>query len=275
MAPAWAADVPDHPGRADNMPRFAANLTLLFNEVPFDERFGAARQAGFEGVEYLFPYAWPETMLAQRLRDHGLTQVLFNLPPGDWDAGERGIACLPGREEEFRAGVDEAIRYARALGWERLNCLAGVVPPRAEWEQLWDTLRENVTYAAGRLAEAGIVLCLEAINSRVDMPGFLLDSSGKVLRLIDEVGAGNLRLQYDLYHMQIMEGDLIRTLQRHMSRIGHIQFADNPGRHEPGTGEINFRSIFEALDKAGYAGWVSAEYRPKASTGEGLGWMLE
>lgn len=255
------------------MPRFAANLTLLFNEVPFEERFAAAHQAGFNGVEYLFPYAWPEAELARQLQVHDLTQVLFNLPPGDWDAGERGIACLPGREAEFRTGVDDAIRYAHALGCQRLNCLAGLAPPQADQDRLWDVLRENVTYAARRLGDEGITLCLEAINSRVDMPGFLLDTSDKVICLMDEVDADNLHLQYDLYHMQIMEGDLIRTLRRLMPRIGHIQFADNPGRHEPGTGEINFRSIFEALDEAGYAGWVSAEYRPKARTVEGLGWM--
>lgn len=255
------------------MPRFAANLTLLFNEVPFQDRFASAAGAGFTGVEYLFPYAWPEAFLAQKLQDNNLTQVLFNLPPGDWDRGERGIACLPGREVEFRQGVEEAIRYARALGCRQLNCLAGLAPAGTEPEVLWATLRENVAWAARRLADEGIVLCLEAINSRIDMPGFLLDTSGKVVQLMDEIGADNLRLQYDLYHMQIMEGDLIRTLQDLLPRIGHIQFADNPGRHEPGTGEINFRSIFNALDQAGYTGWVSAEYRPKGRTEDGLGWM--
>lgn len=255
------------------MPRFAANLTLLFNEVPFEERFAAARKAGFEGVEYLFPYAWPEERLAHHLQENGLTQVLFNLPPGDWAGGERGIACLPGREAEFRAGVDKALRYARALGCVRLNCLAGLRPGQVDDEPLWDTLRANVTYAAGRLSDEGITLCLEAINSRVDMPGFMLDTSLKVVQLMDDVGADNLRLQYDLYHMQIMEGDLTRTLQRLMPRIGHIQFADNPGRHEPGTGEINFWSIFQALDDMGYGGWVSAEYHPETRTTEGLGWM--
>ncbi|MGM0570571.1 hydroxypyruvate isomerase [Marinobacter sp.] len=255
------------------MPRFAANLTLLFNEVPFEDRFAAAAGAGFSGVEYLFPYAWPEDFLAQRLRDNNLAQVLFNLPPGDWDTGERGIACLPGREAEFRQGVEDAVRYARALDCQQLNCLAGLAPAGAEPELLWATLRGNVAWAARRLADEGISLCLEAINSRVDMPGFLLDTSGKVVQLMDEVGADNLRLQYDLYHMQIMEGDLIRTLQALLPRIGHIQFADNPGRHEPGTGEINFRPIFHALDQAGYTGWVSAEYRPQGRTEEGLGWM--
>ena len=255
------------------MPRFAANLTLLFNEVPFEDRFAAAAAAGFRGVEYLFPYAWPAQGLADRLAQNGLTQVLFNLPPGDWDAGERGIACLPGRETEFRTGVEDAVHYARALGCERVNCLAGLAPPGEAPQRLWDTLRGNIAYAAGRLAEEGITLCLEAINSRVDMPGFMLDTSARVIKLMDEVGAENLRLQYDLYHMQIMEGDLIRTLERLLPRIGHIQFADNPGRHEPGTGEINFRSIFQALDHAGYDGWVSAEYRPKTSTDAGLGWL--
>ncbi|SFR62869.1 hydroxypyruvate isomerase [Marinobacter daqiaonensis] len=255
------------------MPRFAANLTLLFNEVPFEQRFAAARHAGFDGVEFLFPYAWPEQQLAGWLREQGQTQVLFNLPPGDWEAGERGIAALPGRESEFRTGVEDAIRYARVLECRRLNCLAGLRAPGVDEARQWETLRENVRYAAGRLADEGITLCLEAINSRVDMPGFMLDTSSRVLQLIDEVGADNVRLQYDLYHMQIMEGDLIRTLQRLMPRIGHIQFADNPGRHEPGTGEINFRSIFRVLDEAGYDGWVSAEYRPLTTTEAGLGWL--
>lgn len=255
------------------MPRFAANLSLLFTEVPFEERFAAAREAGFRGVEYLFPYAWPETLLADRLRQNGLTQVLFNMPAGDWDAGERGIACLPGRQAEFRQGVEDAIRYARALGCRQVNCLAGLRPASTDESRLWDTLRDNVTWAARRLEDEGVTLCLEAINSRVDMPGFLLDTSARVVQLMDEVGAQNLRLQYDLYHMQIMEGDLMRTLKRLMPCIGHIQFADNPGRHEPGSGEVNFDAIFRFLDEAGYTGWVSAEYRPRAGTDESLHWM--
>ena len=233
------------------MPRFAANLSMLFTEVDFPERFAMARAAGFEGVEYLFPYAYPKERLGQMLSDNQLTQVLFNLPPGNWDAGERGIAGLPDRVVEFQAGVDQAIDYDIA----------------------WQTLVSNVAWAAGRLADEGITLCLEAINSRVDMPGFVLDTSGKVLALIEEIDADNVRLQYDLYHMQIMEGDLVRSMECLLPWIGHIQFADNPGRHEPGTGEINFSNVFAAIDAMGYDGWVSAEYRPTGATGDSLGWF--
>jgi hydroxypyruvate isomerase len=255
------------------MPRFAANLSMLFTEVDFMERFARAREAGFEGVEYLFPYAWPAADIARELEAHNLTQVLFNLPPGDWDAGERGIACLPDRVEEFRAGVDQAIDYARALGCRQVNCLAGLKPLDLEEEVAWETLVSNVQYAADRLEAEGITLCLEAINSRVDMPRFFLDTSGKVLALIDEVDSTNVRLQYDLYHMQIMEGDLIRTMECLLPWIGHIQFADNPGRHEPGTGEINFSNVFAAIDRMDYDGWVSAEYRPTGDTGASLAWF--
>ncbi|AOY89624.1 hydroxypyruvate isomerase [Marinobacter salinus] len=255
------------------MPRFAANLSMLFTEVDFTERFARARAAGFEGVEYLFPYAYPSDLLARLLNDNNLTQVLFNLPPGDWDAGERGIACLPDRVEEFRAGVDQALDYARALGCRQLNCLAGLRPATLDEDTAWQTLVANVDYAAERLAAEGITLCLEAINSRVDMPGFVLDTSGKVMSVIEELDGSNIRLQYDLYHMQIMEGDLIRSLECLLPWIGHIQFADNPGRHEPGTGEINFSNVFAAIDGMGYEGWVGAEYRPSAETSDTLGWF--
>jgi len=257
----------------DTMPRFAANLSMLFTEVDFPERFAMARAAGFVGVEYLFPYAYPKDLLGQMLSDNQLTQVLFNLPPGDWAAGERGIACLPDRVEEFRAGVDQAIDYAGALGCRRVNCLAGLKPATLSEDIAWQTLEDNVTWAAGKLAEQDITLCLEAINSRVDMPGFLLDTSGKVLALIEAVDADNVRLQYDLYHMQIMEGDLVRSMECLLPWIGHIQFADNPGRHEPGTGEINFSNVFAAIDRMGYEGWVGAEYRPTGATGASLGWF--
>ncbi|MCM0613625.1 hydroxypyruvate isomerase [Marinobacter sediminum] len=255
------------------MPRFAANLSMLFTEVDFTERFARARAAGFEGVEYLFPYAYPKDLLRRILKDNNLTQVLFNLPPGDWNAGERGIACLPDRVEEFRAGVDEAIDYARALDCKQLNCLAGLKPATLDEGEAWQTLVANLAYAAEKLAAEGITLCLEAINSRVDMPGFVLDTSGKVLAVIEELDAGNVRLQYDLYHMQIMEGDLIRSMECLLPWIGHIQFADNPGRHEPGTGEINFSNVFAAIDRMDYEGWVSAEYRPSGETGSSLGWF--
>ncbi|MDO3721229.1 hydroxypyruvate isomerase [Marinobacter sp. chi1] len=255
------------------MPRFAANLSMLFTEFEFTERFAHARNAGFEGVEYLFPYPYQKEQLASLLKDHGLTQVLFNLPPGDWDAGERGIACLPDRVAEFREGVDQAIEYARALDCRQVNCLAGLRPPSLSEEDAWQTLQANVSYAAEKLSAEGITLCLEAINSRVDMPGFVLDTSGKVLALMEAVDADNVRLQYDLYHMQIMEGDLIRSMECLLPWIGHIQFADNPGRHQPGTGEINFSNVFAAIDRLDYDGWVSAEYRPSGDTGASLGWL--
>lgn len=255
------------------MPRFVANLSMLFTEVPFLERFARARAAGFTAVEYLFPYDWPAEQLAEQLQAQGLTQVLFNLPPGDWQAGERGIACLPDRIEEFRAGVDRGIAYARVLGNRQLNCLAGLKPADLDEQTAWETLVANVQYAADRFAEAGLTLCLEAINSRVDMPGFMLDTTGKVMALIEELDADNVRLQYDVYHMQIMEGDVIRTMECLLPWIGHIQFADNPGRHEPGTGEINFSNVFAALDRMGYQGWVSAEYRPSLVTEDTLSWF--
>lgn len=257
------------------MPVFAANLSMLFTEADFMDRFGLAREAGFTGVEYLFPYDWPEEDLKRELETNGLTQVLFNLPPGNWGAGERGIACLPDRVGEFRVGVDQAIRYARALNCKQVNCLAGICPDTLNESLAWQTLVDNVSFAAARLEDEGITLCLEAINSRVDMPGFFLDTSGRVLQLIEAVDAGNVKLQYDLYHMQIMEGDLIRSVECLLPWIGHIQFADNPGRHEPGTGEINFWNVFAALDRLGYGGWVSAEYRPSGDTAASLGWFRE
>lgn len=255
------------------MPKFAANLSMLFTEAPFIERFSLAHAAGFTGVEYLFPYPWPVEALQERLEESHLRQVLFNLPPGDWEAGERGVACLPDRVEEFREGVANAITYARALGCNRVNCLSGLRPPELEYGLAWQTLQANVRWAAEELEKCGITLCLEAINSRVDMPGFFLDHSQKAVDLITEIGSENVKLQYDIYHMQIMEGDLVRQLERLMPWIGHIQFADNPGRHEPGTGEINFPNVFSALDRFGYQGWVSAEYRPSQETVDTLGWF--
>ncbi len=255
------------------MPKFAANLTLLFNEVAFLDRFEKAAQAGFRGVEYLFPYAWQPGELRQRLDDWGLVQVLHNMPPGDWDAGERGIACHPDRVEEFKRGVELAGEYALALGCRQLNCLAGLCPPGYEQGQLRDTLISNLQYAAEQLKPLGVRVLVEAINSRVDMPGFFLDSTSKALEVIAATGSDNLSYQYDVYHMQIMEGDLARTLEQHLDIIGHIQIADNPGRHEPGTGEINFDFLFQHLDRIGYQGWVSCEYRPLRETESGLGWL--
>jgi len=254
------------------MPRFAANLTMLFNEVDFLDRFGAAARAGFQGVEYLFPYGHPKEAIAERLGRHELSQVLHNLPAGDWGKGERGIACLPDRTGEFQAGVSLALEYARALDCKRLNCLAGIAPPGAAPERLRETLVANLRFAARELAKAGIELLVEPINTR-DIPGFFLSHTAQAVALLDEVGAPNLRLQYDVYHMQVMEGDLARTLEANLARIGHVQVADNPGRHEPGTGEIHYPFLFAHLDRIGYRGWVGCEYKPATTTEAGLGWL--
>ncbi|TFH86053.1 hydroxypyruvate isomerase [Billgrantia azerbaijanica] len=254
------------------MPKFAANLSMLFTEVDFLDRFEAAAKAGFKGVEYLFPYDFEATEIKRRLDDFGLTQVLFNLPAGDWSAGERGIACHPDRVEEFRAGVDRAIEYAKVLGNTQVNCLAGIQPEGVSDDQARQTLVENLRYAAGKLEAAGILLVAEPINTR-DIPGFFLTRTEQALALFDEVGSGNLKLQYDIYHMQIMEGDLAPTIEKHLDRIAHVQLADNPGRHEPGTGEINYPFLFAHLDRLGYAGWIGCEYKPATTTEEGLGWL--
>lgn len=255
------------------MLRFCANLSLLFTEHAFTERYAAAAACGFRGVECHFPYAFAVTALQDALARHALTQVLFNLPAGDWAAGERGIACLPERRAEFQDGVGLAIEYAKALDCQQVNCLAGLAPPDAEADRLWKCLADNLSFAADALAREGIRLLIEPINTR-DMPGFLLNRSAQAIELINRLEHPNLYLQYDLYHMQIMEGDLANTLSNLLHRIGHIQFADNPGRHEPGTGEINFPFIFQHLERIGYTGWLSAEYIPLGSTSEGLNWML-
>lgn len=252
---------------------FAANLTMLFQELPFIERFEAAKTAGFNYVEYLFPYAYEAEALKAELDKHSLKQVLFNLPPGDWDAGERGIACHPDRIQEFRDGVDQAIGYAKVLEVKQINCLAGLQPKTVSEELAWQTLLDNVGYAADKLAAQGITLMLEPINSRVDMPGFFIDTLDKALKVIEALGRDNLKVQFDLYHMQIMQGDLIRSLAQHLDHIGHIQFADNPGRHQPGSGEINFENVFKALKKSNYQGWASAEYLPSHNTEQSLAWL--
>jgi hydroxypyruvate isomerase len=254
------------------MPRFSANLTFLFTELPFLDRLAAARRAGFPGVEYMSPYGEAKGEIAARLRDEGLTQVLFNLPSGDWGAGERGIAILPDRVEEFRRGVASAIDYAKALDCKLINCIAGVAPQGADAGALRATLVANLAYAAGELAKENIRLLIEPINTR-DIPGFFLTHSAQALGLIEEVGSDNLFVQYDIYHMQIMEGDLARTIETHLPHIAHIQLADNPGRHEPGTGEINYPFLFGHLDRIGYSGWVGCEYRPTTTTDAGLGWL--
>ena len=254
------------------MPRFAANLTMLFTEHPFLDRFERAASAGFTAVEFLFPYAFEAVDIKQRLTDHGLTLVLHNLPAGDWDAGERGIACHPDRVAEFRDGVGRAIDYARVLGVPQLNCLAGKTPHGFADEAVRDTLVNNLRYAAAALSDAGLKLLIEPINT-FDIPGFFLNRTAQALALIDEVGSDNLYVQYDIYHAQRMEGELIATMQKNLARIAHIQLADNPGRNEPGTGEINYVQVFAAIDRMGYAGWVGCEYKPATTTEAGLGWM--
>ena len=254
------------------MPRFAANLSMLFTEQDFLDRFEAAAKAGFSGVEYLFPYDYAADEIKARLEANDLTQVLFNLPAGDWAGGERGIAILPERVEEFRAGVDQAIAYAKVLGNTQVNCLAGIAPKNADLGKLEITLIENLRYAAEKLEEAGIRLVMEMINTR-DIPRFFLNTTEQALAIRDRAGHTNLALQYDIYHMQIMEGDLARTMENNLAAIEHVQLADNPGRHEPGTGEINYRFLFEHLDRIGYQGWVGCEYKPATTTEAGLGWM--
>ncbi len=253
------------------MPKFAANLTMLFNEVDFLDRFDAAAKAGFKGVEYLFPYAYDKQQLADKLKTLKLTQVLHNLPAGDWGKGERGIACLPDRVGEFQDGVGKAIEYATALGCKQLNCLAGIAPAVLAPDKVHSTFVANLRFAADKLKGAGIRLLIEPINT-FDIPGFFLKHTAQALAIMGEVGSDNLYLQYDIYHMQRMEGELAATMQKHLARIGHIQLADNPGRNEPGTGEIHFPFLFRHLDQIGYHGWIGCEYKPAAATVAGLGW---
>ena len=254
------------------MPKLNANLSMMFNEVGFTDRFAAAAKAGFKGVEYLFPYAHTKEEITERLRKNGLSQVLFNLPAGNWDKGERGIACHPDRVGEFRDGVGKAIDYAKALGNKQVNCLAGIAPKGADPDKLRHTLVENLRFAARELKQAGILLIAEPIN-RYDIPGFYLYRSAQALSIFDQVGSDNLKLQYDVYHMQRMEGELAKTIENILISIAHIQVADNPGRHEPGTGEINFPFLFAHLERIGYAGWIGCEYKPRTTTEAGLGWM--
>ncbi len=258
------------------MPKFAANLTMLFTEVPFLERFGRAAAAGFTGVEFLFPYAFKAQEIKAQLDAHKLTLVLHNLPAGNWDAGERGIACHPDRVDEFRTGVSLAIEYAKALGVHQLNCLAGIAPKGIADDVLRQTLVANLRFAAGELKRANLRLLIEPINT-FDIPGFYLNRTSQAISILDEVTldgkTDNVFVQYDLYHAQRMEGELAATAQKYLPRIGHIQLADNPLRNEPGTGEINYTFLFGHLDRIGYDGWIGCEYKPKTTTDAGLGWF--
>jgi 2-dehydrotetronate isomerase len=254
------------------MPKFAANLSMMFNEVPFLDRFAAAAESGFTGVEYLFPYEVPADVLAELLRKHSLENVLFNLPAGNWAAGERGTTCLPGREEEFRAGVDTAIRYATSLKTTRLHAMAGIAPTGTSLTAVHATYVANLAYAAAALAKHGITLLIEAINTR-DMPGFFLNTQAQAFGVLEEVGAPNIKMQMDTYHMQIMEGDLAVKLRKYAPFCGHVQVAGVPERHEPDTGEVCSAYLFAVLDEIGYTGWVGCEYKPAGKTADGLGWF--
>jgi len=253
------------------MPKLAANVSLLFPQLDFLDRFAAAARAGFRYVEYQLPYAWPAKSIAERVQAAGIEVVLHNVPAGDAAKGDRGIACLPERTNEFREGVDRAIEYAKLVRCTRLNCLSGIVPQDAARARHFDTLVGNVKYAAERLKAAGIRLMLEPVNTRT-VPGFFLTGSGQAIEVLDAAGSDNAWLQYDIFHMQIMEGDLARTIERLLPRIGHMQLADVPDRHEPGTGEIHYEFLLRHMDRIGYAGWIGCEYNPKGDTVEGLAW---
>ena len=254
------------------MPKFAANLTMLFSDIPFLERFAAARLAGFTAVECLFPYDYPAEQIKEQLSTNGLKQVLFNLPCGNWGAGERGLAASPDRVEEFRAGVSQAMAYAQALGVPRLNCLAGKRVSGYSDEEHRNTLVSNVRFVSEALQGAKLTLTVEAIN-HFDIPGFFLNRTEQVAQLIEEVNMPNVFIQYDVYHAQREEGELTATLRKYQKMIGHIQIADNPGRHQPGTGEINYPFLFEEIDRLGYGGFIGLEYVPEPDTMTSLAWV--
>lgn len=253
------------------MPRLAANLTMMYNEHPFLDRFQAAASDGFQGVEFLFPYDFAAADIRARLQDNGLTQALFNAPPGDWAAGERGIASLPGREDEFLRGLDQALGYAAQLGNRSLHVMAGLIRPDQDRAAHRAVYVRNLARAASAAASAGITVVIEPINTR-DIPGFFLNRQDEAQAICAEVGAANLKVQFDCYHCQIVEGDIAVKLERDMAGIGHIQIAGVPDRHEPNLGELNYPYLFDRIDALGYAGWVGCEYRPKAGTRAGLGW---
>lgn len=253
------------------MPRFAANLTMMFTEHDFLDRFAAAAKSGFRAVEYLFPYAWEPDQIAGALEENGLTQALFNLPPGDWDAGERGLAALSDRREEFRASVDTALIYAGATQVKRIHVMSGLADARDQLARR--TYRESLDYLSDRAGQAGLEVLIEPINSR-DMPGYFLNNFDMAADLISDIGHRNLKLQFDIYHRQILHGDVLTGLRRMMPMVGHIQVASVPGRHEPGTGELDDFRILRELDRIGYDGFVGCEYRPAGETVAGLGWMV-
>jgi hydroxypyruvate isomerase len=256
------------------MPKFAANLSMMFNEVPFLDRFGAAAECGFKAVEFLFPYEYPpEAILEQTMKNY-LQIALFNMPPGDWAAGERGIACNPDRDEEFRAGIDKALVYAECLDIPRLHAMAGIAPAGVDRTACKRTLIGNLKYAAQKLAPHNITVLLEAINTR-DIPGFFVNTQAESYEIITAVNQPNVKMQMDLYHMQVMEGDVATKLRKYAPSCGHIQIAGAPGRNEPDTGELRYEYLFRLLDEIGYQGWIGCEYRPAGKTIDGLGWFKE
>ena len=256
------------------MPRFAANLSMMYGELDFTDRFGAAAKDGFRGIEYLFPYDYPAAGLRKLLDQHGLEQVLFNAPPGDWAAGERGIAALPGREEEFRAGFDKALDYARVLGNRYIHVMAGLLSDERERPRHHAVYLNNLAYAALQASREGMRVLIEPINTR-DMPGYFLSTQTQAQQVRKELGIDDVLIQFDIYHCQIMEGDISKRLQAGLQRkdIEHIQIAGVPDRHEPSEGELNYPYLFDLLDRLGYSGWIGCEYRPRGSTSEGLGWL--
>lgn len=256
------------------MPRFAANLSMMFNELEFLDRFAAARKAGFEGVEFLFPYEYPAAELRTRLKGEGLTQALFNMPPGNWAGGERGLASLPGRQAEFREAVKRALDYATALECRLLHCMAGI--PAADVSPITAAAlyAANLAWAAEQAAPAGVRLAIEPINHR-DMPGYFLNTQAQGAGVVEAIGKDRVGLQFDLYHVQITEGDITKRMERYMPLIAHMQIADVPARNEPGTGEIGWRYVFRRMDELGYQGWVGCEYRPAGETTAGLGWIRD
>ena len=253
------------------MPRLAANLSMMYTEHPFLERFAAAAKDGFRAVEFLFPYEHPAGEIAARLRDHGLAQALFNAPPGDWSKGERGMASIPGREDEFKRSIETALAYARVLGNRRLHVMAGLIAPGQDRARHRDAYVRNLAFAAQAAAAAGITVVIEPINTR-DIPGFFLNRQDEAHAVCREVGAPNLKVQMDLYHCQIVEGDLAMKIRQYLPGVGHMQIAGVPERHEPDVGEINYPYLFALIDELGYDGFIGCEYRPRAGTSQGLGW---
>lgn len=254
------------------MLNFSANLTMLYTDLPFLDRFAAAACDGFRAVEYVSPFDHSRAAVGEALRKDQLTQALFNVPCGNWAAGERGIACIPERVEEFRLGIPKAIEYAEELGCDRLNVLAGIAPRSHDPELLEKTFVDNLRFAARQCADKGIKLLIEPVNTR-DVPGFYLSTLAQAEQIMEAVGSDNLFLQFDFYHVQVMEGNLVENFRRLKDRIAHVQIADNPGRHAPGTGEINYPFIFNELDQCSYDGWIGCEYVPEGSTTDSLGWL--